>query len=128
MCALGRLALVQGNFKNAEQLLSQATTARETLEVMTGLAELLEAHGSLSLTRGHFSEANEFFQRGLDASYDVWVTGKLKRAQGLLAEKQNDLINARRLMHAALDIFDGLGSLAANDVRRDMERIEAKLP
>jgi tetratricopeptide (TPR) repeat protein len=127
--ALGRLAHDRGDYEGAERLYWESLEICERLGDLAGKAATLRELGLLAHHRGDYKESERLYRESLEISerlgnlegkaVTLHALGKLRWAQGRKAE-------AEELLRQALDIFERIGHRWAEEVRKDLERLQSE--
>ena len=127
--ALGRLAHDRGDYEGAERLYRESLEICERLGDLAGKAATLRELGLLAHHRGDYKESERLYRESLEISerlgnlegkaVTLHALGKLRWAQGRKAE-------AEELLRQALDIFERIGHRWAEEVRKDLERLQSE--
>jgi tetratricopeptide (TPR) repeat protein len=126
--ALGELERDRGNDDKAERLFQQSLELKWATDQI-GIAWTLHALGELERDRGNDDKAERLFQQSLEIweqlkypkgkAATLHALGRLRWAQGRKAE-------AEELLKQALDIFERIGHRRAEEVRKDLERLQSE--
>jgi tetratricopeptide (TPR) repeat protein len=127
--ALGVLAQNRGDYKEAERLYRESLEIKERLGNLEGKAATLHALGVLVQNRGDYEEAERLYRESLEIferleelarkAATLHQLGRLRWAQGRKAE-------AEELLRQALDILERIGHRRAEEVRKDLERLQSE--
>jgi tetratricopeptide (TPR) repeat protein/ATP:corrinoid adenosyltransferase len=127
--SLGRVAHKQGAYEEAERLYRESLEIKERLRDSVGKAKTLHQLGVLAQNRGDYEEAERLYRESLKIEERLgdlaWKAatlhqlGRLQWAQGRKAE-------AEELLRQALDIFERIGHRRAEEVRKDLERLQSE--
>jgi tetratricopeptide (TPR) repeat protein len=126
---LGMLAYNQSNYEEAERLYQKSLGIKEQLKDLKGKAVTLHALGVLAQKQGNYKKAEQLYQESLGIwelledlegkAVTLYQLGKLRWAQGRKAE-------AEELLRQALDILERIGHRRAEEVRKDLERLQSE--
>jgi tetratricopeptide (TPR) repeat protein len=127
--ALGRLAHDRGDYEKAERLYRESLKICERLGDLAGKAATLRELGLLAHHRGDYKESERLYRESLEISerlgnlegkaVTLHALGKLRWAQGRKAE-------AEELLRQVLDIYECIGHRWAEEVRKDLERLQSE--
>jgi tetratricopeptide (TPR) repeat protein len=127
--ALGELERERGNDDQAERLFQQSLEIKKLVRDPMGIAWTLHALGELERERGNDDQAERLFQQSLE----IWERLKYPRGKavtlhelGLLRWGQGRKAEAEELLRQALDIFERIGHRRAEEVRKDLERLQSE--
>jgi tetratricopeptide (TPR) repeat protein len=119
----------RGDYKEAERLYRESLEIEERLGNLAGKAATLHALGVLAQNRGDYEEAERLYRESLEIferlgelarkAATLHQLGRLRWAQGRKAE-------AEELLRQALDIFERIGHRRAEEVRKDLERLQSE--
>jgi tetratricopeptide (TPR) repeat protein len=127
--ALGVLAHDRGNYEEAERLYRESLEISERLGILATKAATLHALGLLAQNRGDYEEAERLYRESLKIEEQLgdlaWKAATLHRL-GRLRWKQGRKAEAEELLKQALDIFERIGHRRAEEVRKDLERLQSE--
>jgi tetratricopeptide (TPR) repeat protein len=127
--SLGRVAHKQGAYEEAERLYRESLEIKERLRDSVGKAKTLHQLGALAQDRGDYEEAERLYRESLEIKEQVGdLSGKAKtlHALGKLRWEQGRKAEAEELLRQALDIFERIGHRRAEEVRKDLERLQSE--
>ena len=127
---MGMLAQDTGNYPEAEGLYHSSLEINEKLGYQQGIAQTLHQLGMMAQIREENAEAERLYRRSLEIEEKLGNQDGMAislHTMGLLKETVEDLPGAREYLRRALAIFERLGSPIAEQVKRDLERVEQKL-
>jgi tetratricopeptide (TPR) repeat protein len=126
---LGRLAQKRGDYEEAERLYRESLEIEERLGDLAWKAATLHELGVLAQNRGDYEEAERLYRESLEIferlgelarkAATLHQLGRLRWAQGRKAE-------AEELLRQALDILERIGHRRAEEVRKDLERLQSE--
>jgi tetratricopeptide (TPR) repeat protein len=119
----------RGDYGEAERLYRESLEISERLGDLAGKATTLHELGRLAQNRGDYEEAERLYRESLEIkerlgnlagkATTLHELGRLRWAQGRKAE-------AEELLRQALDIFERIGHRWAEEVRKDLERLQSE--
>jgi tetratricopeptide (TPR) repeat protein len=119
----------RGDYGEAEWLYRESLEIFERLGNLAGKAATLYELGRLAQKRGDYEKAERLYRESLEISERLRnLAGKaitLHRL-GRLRWKQGRKAEAEELLRQALDIFERIGHRWAEEVRKDLERLQSE--
>jgi tetratricopeptide (TPR) repeat protein len=126
---LGRVCYREGDFEKADELLGESLILGRKSGVKNLIIQCLKSQGDVKVGQNEFTEAHSRYDealRGAEALHDRLLIANIKRALGLLAEKENERSLAIELLREAFTIYEELRFHLTEDVYRDLERVECR--
>jgi tetratricopeptide (TPR) repeat protein len=126
---LGVLAQDRGDYEEAERLYRESLEISERLGDLAGKAATLHALGVLAQNRGDYEEAERLYRESLEIDERLGnLAGKAAtlHALGMLRWGQGRKAEAEELLRQALDILERIGHRRAEEVRKDLERLQSE--
>jgi tetratricopeptide (TPR) repeat protein len=119
----------RGNYKEAERLYRESLEISERLGNLAGKAATLHELGVLAQNRGDYEEAERLYRESLEIKERLGdLAGKATTLHelGKLRWGQERKAEAEELLRQALDIFERIGHRRAEEVRKDLERLQSE--
>jgi predicted ATPase/transcriptional regulator with XRE-family HTH domain len=108
LSALGRLALITGNYEEAGPLLENALSLQEDIGAQGEIAQLLREYGELAYCTGSYETAETHFRRSLELYEwfgDPIRTAALLRKLGHVARRRGEHERAADLYRRSIGLF-----------------------
>jgi tetratricopeptide (TPR) repeat protein len=119
----------RGDYEEAERLYRESLEIDERLGNLAGKAETLHNLGVLAQDRGDYEEAERLYRESLEIDERLGnLAGKAAtlHALGMLRWGQGRKAEAEELLRQALDILERIGHRRAEEVRKDLERLQSE--
>jgi tetratricopeptide (TPR) repeat protein len=126
---LARCLQNRGDYGEAERLYQESLEILERLGDLAGKARTLHALGVLAQNRGDYEEAERLYRESLEIDERLGnLAGKAAtlHALGMLRWGQGRKAEAEELLRQALDILERIGHRRAEEVRKDLERLQSE--
>ncbi|WP_287127742.1 AAA family ATPase [Candidatus Cyanaurora vandensis] len=107
----GRLAIFQGDFRQAQVWFQQGLALCRELDYRRGKAFALANLGALAWYQGDYPRGQQLGEEGLAlaiAIQDRWLEGAARNTLGLVALAQGDIASAQRQNETSLNIYQEL--------------------
>lgn len=124
---LGRLLLEEGRLEEARQHFEASLELEKSVNNLNGIARELHQFGRMAHARGDLAEARRLYQESLEMQTrvnDKSGIASTRHQLGLLNEQEGRHDQAIHLLRSALHLFEELRSRFADEVRRDLQRVE----
>ena len=128
-CSVGERAFKQGNYSEAQELLSAALEEAKKLgEADPRLSRCLNSLGLCSLDMTNFSKAEDYFKRALSLRVKVLgpeskEVGETNNNLGLTKQQQEQFIEAQSYFDKAADIFEKACGKTSNKVANALNNL-----